>query len=217
MQSSRDADKDTPAATPLSMQLRTRTRAIHRQAERAGIIRAISTGAVSRYTYACYLRNLYPVYAALEARLRHAPLAGSGSPLTAPGLARQAALRQDLEALAGASWVSALPAFEASEAYRHDVQDAAPAELVAHAYVRYLADLNGGGILRDALMRHLHLGDTELAFHAFPALGDTARFIERFRVAIDELVPGRDQRLALSAAERAFRLNIALAEAVMQT
>lgn len=210
-----DTDATTPLTPPLSAQLRTSTRAIHRRAERTGIIRAIATGTVSRHTYACYLRNLYPVYVALESRLRGHREA-NGSALCAPGLARQAVLRQDLAALAGAGWEGALPMVTASDAYRRDIDRASAAELVAHAYVRYLADLNGGGILRGALARHLGLGDDQMAFHAFPAIADTAAFCDRLRDAIDALVATRDHRLALAAAERAFRLNITLAEEVMR-
>jgi heme oxygenase len=221
MHSRHDAEPGTDpllAAVPtLSTQLRTRTHAIHRRAERAGIIRAIATGAVTRRTYSCYLRNLYPVYSALETRLSREPAITASGVLSNPGLRRGPTLRRDLEALAGPDWDSALPEVAASAHYRADVSGADLAELVAHAYVRYLADLNGGAILANALRRHLGLDEAALGLHVFPALGDTARFIGRFRASVDSLVPRRDYQVALIAAERAFQLNIALAEEVMRT
>jgi heme oxygenase (biliverdin-producing, ferredoxin) len=207
----------SPAGTTLSKQLRTHTRAIHRRAERTGVIRAIATGAVTRHTYGCYLHGLYPVYSALESRLARDPRIAASGVLSSPGLHRAPALRRDLEALVGPNWDSALPEVAASARYRADVANSGLAELVAHAYVRYLADLNGGAILAGALRRHLGLDEAELSFHAFPALGDTVRFIERFRATVDTLVSQRDYQVALIAAERAFQLNIALAEEVMRT
>lgn len=202
-------------APPLSAELRAHTAEIHRSAERAGIVQAITRGRVSRRTYACYLRNLLPAYAALEKGLRREAGIPADCVLTARGLPRVPALHIDLEALVGPSWSKALPEFPASVRYREDIENATLAELVGHAYVRYLADLNGGAILRKALQRHLGLGPTELAFHAFPEIPDTGRFIEGFRAAIDSLVPDVERQVALDAAERAFRLNIRLADEVM--
>lgn len=220
MRSGHDTQQGTDplvsAGPTLSVQLRTRTRAIHRRAERSGIIRVIATGAVSRRTYSCYLRSLHPVYSALESRLSSEPRIAASGVLSCPALHRSAALRADLEALSGPDWDSALPEVAASAHYRADIASASLAELVAHAYVRYLADLNGGTILAGALRRHLGLDEAALGFHAFPAIGDTAGFIERFRASIDSLVPRRDYEVALNAAERVFQLNIALAEEVMR-
>jgi heme oxygenase len=200
----------------LSVQLKTRTRAIHRSAERAGILRAIAKGDLSRLTYARYLRNLHPVYVALESRLQDDPRIGPGSVLAAPGLLRASALRTDLEALVGGRWRHTLAQVPTTGRYREDVENSAFAELIAHAYVRYLADLNGGAILRRALVRHLRLSEGELNFHAFPEIARLSDFVDGFRTAIDSLVPHAEHQAALIAAERAFGFNIALAEEVMR-
>ena len=58
---------------PLATALREGTAELHREAERAGILRELLRGRVTRGEYCALLRNLHALYVTLEAnRLRHA-------------------------------------------------------------------------------------------------------------------------------------------------
>lgn len=198
--------------------LRARTRVLHAQAERSGILADILRGRAGRSGYALLLRNLLPAYEALETGLaRHRDTPGIGG-LLASGLARAPTIESDLAALAGVAWRDRLPLLDVGRRYGERVAVAAEgggARLVAHAYVRYLGDLNGGQVVRGRLAEALGLEAEALSFYDFPKIADLPAFRRAYRAAVD--LAGRETGAAdaiLEEALTAFRLNIALSEAV---
>jgi heme oxygenase (biliverdin-producing, ferredoxin) len=204
----------------LSDAMRERTRSLHAEAERSGIVADIMHQRASRYGYALLLRNLLPVYARMERRLeghRHATrLAG----IARPEIYRAAAIAADLDILGGRGWRRSLPLLPAGERYARRIAVAARgngARLAAHAYTRYLGDLSGGQILQRLLIRSLGLDGASLSFLDFSSLGDQAGFKAAYRAALDAAALAASDRAAvLDEAVLAFRLNIALSIAVQQ-
>lgn len=193
--------------------LRERTAELHRRAERAGIVAAILRGTATPAGYALFLRNLLPVYETLEEGLVREPALAE---LADPVVFRAGAIARDLEALAGPSWEWRLPLLPAARRYRDTVR-AARADsglgLIAHAYVRYLGDLSGGQIMRTLLQRRLALPPEALGFYAFAGEPETLK--ARYRDALTRVLAVAGATGAVAAeAERAFVLNIALAEEV---
>lgn len=204
---------------PLADLLRERTRTLHAQAERSGILAELLRGRGGRGAYALLLRNLLAAYGALEAGLaRHRDNARIAR-LFVPELLRAPALEADLGVLAGPRWAAALPLLPAGERYAARIETAADGDgirLAAHAYVRYLGDLNGGQVVRGVLARALGLADAGLSFYSFPGIADLGAFRTAYREALDRAGDGDAARaLILDEALEAFRLNIALSEAVM--
>lgn len=211
---SAESADDEAASGGLSARLKGHTRDDHRRAERAGVVRQILERRVSRQAYAVYLRNLHPVYATLEQRLapwRGHPTLGA---LADPGLCRTAALDGDLARLAGSGWRRDLPAIAAGRDYAQRVAAAGWPQLVAHAYVRYLGDLNGGRVLRRLIVESLALPGDALAFYDFSGLPAGEAFPSAFRAALDAAVAAAEVPLVLAEAREAFAHNVALAEAV---
>jgi len=199
--------------------LRQRTQALHREAEHSGVIAALLRGNASRDQYALLLRNLLPAYRAMEAALlRHQITPGVGL-IVEPSIFRSAALEADLTELAGSDWSDHLPLVPAGSRYEAAIAVAAEgtgAPLIAHAYVRYLGDLNGGQILRRLLSRQLDLSPAALNFYEFPAVPDLEAFRDRYAVAIGRAVLETcETERVLTEAETAFRLNIALSNAIL--
>lgn len=206
-------------AARLTDVLRRRTHRLHIEAERSGIVREILRGRASRFGYALFLRNLMPAYEALERGLerhRRGPCLGR---LALPEVYRREALSADLVGLCGRDWGRLLPLLPAGEAYARRVAESAGADgprLLAHAYVRYLGDLNGGQTLRKLLAASLGLGPGALAFYSFPWIADLAAFKVRYRQILDSAIDDADAiEAAAQEAERAFRLNISVSEAVV--
>jgi heme oxygenase len=137
--------------TGLAQRLRDGTRALHREAEGAGIMPALLAGRLPAALFHALQRNLHPIYLALEAGLsRHAHHAGIAA-IATPALARGIHLAADLHSLHGERWRDEVPVFASTRAYVERLQQleaAEPLGLVAHAYVRYLGDLAGGQTLR---------------------------------------------------------------------
>jgi heme oxygenase len=195
--------------TTLSQRLREHTQAAHRRAERSGVIREMIAGRIGRTAYCVYLRNLQPVYTAMEQRLERSRLGA----LADPRLYRGEALANDLRELVGPDWRHDLPMLPAGTSYRARVAAAAEAGLVAHAYVRYLGDLSGGRVLQRILSDALQLPPHQMTFYAFPAIADLDGFKTGMRAAIDRLAATVATDQVLDEALLAFELNIALAEA----
>ena len=141
----------------LAARLRHDTAALHRQAERAGVMGHLLAGHVDCGAYVRLLRALYPVYLELERALADHPEA---SPIPHLKLARAPAIASDLRELHGPDWERELRAVPAGVAYAARilaVEAQCPPLLAAHAYVRYLGDLSGGQTLGRMVARGLGL------------------------------------------------------------
>jgi heme oxygenase len=171
---------------------------LHREAERSGIVAAILAGTATREGVALLWRNLLPVYQALDA-----------TSFGLPALVRSDAIEADLAILAPDADLPLLP--EAAE-YAARVRSADAGRLIAHAYVRYLGDLNGGLLLQRKLTASL--GVAPLAFHAFPGIADPRAFAAAYRAGLDQALAAADGEAVLAEAVAAFTLNIALSRAV---
>ncbi len=204
------------ASSGLAARLKDATRELHRQAERSGVMAELMQGRISRETYCLLLRNLQPIYAALEAGLdAHHPTDPNVQRLWRPELRRLAALEQDLDHLhAGVDWRLDLPVLGAAAEYAERLERLArtdPVLLIPHAYLRYLGDLHGGQMLARIVRQGFGLqGELGTAFYAF---GDEdAQLLERlkreFRAGLDGLVltPAQQDAVVGEACE-GFRLH----------
>lgn len=198
--------------------LREQTRALHSRAERTGVVRNILRGDVSRPAYTLYLRNLLPAYEQLEKSLDFHRRAPGVRLIANSAVYRSDAIKTDLRQLSGPDWCEALTLLPEGQTYGRQVAQAAAGRgeaLIAHAYTRYLGDLNGGQVIKRQLTRTLNLGPNGLSFYAFPAIADLAAMRAEFRAAIDrsaeEISAHRD---VLREASVAFELNIAVSIAV---
>lgn len=194
-----------------------RTKALHAEAERTGIIRSLLRGEASRAGYILLLRNLLPAYRAMEHGLeRH-----SGSPgiemLSRYRLARAHAIESDLAALCGERWIEDVPLLAAGDIYAERVARAAEGDgmrLIAHAYTRYLGDLSGGQILQRLLARTLELRPSELTFYDF-AHYDLEVLKADYRRALDDAgATAPDSQIVVEEGAIAFSMNIDLSCAV---
>jgi heme oxygenase len=199
----------------LAQSLRDGTAALHARAERSGILADLLRGAPERAGYALLLRNLLPVYRAIEdglERQRDNPLL---RPFARPELYRAAAISADLAALYGPDWPERLGLLPAGARYAFRAARAAAGDgvgLIAHAYVRTLGDLSGGRILAKLLARSLNLPPEARRFHEFSAVPDLNAAKAAWRAALDHAAAPPDR--VVPEARVAFRLNIALSEAV---
>jgi heme oxygenase len=202
----------------LSLRLRDETQALHTKAERSGIMRPLLRGQLGARGYALLLRNLHPIYVALEAGITAAGGDASVAPVLAPyshpGLARAARLASDLDTLEGPGWTDLALAPSAREyAVRLSALAAEhPRRLLSHAYVRYMGDLSGGQHIRHIVATSCGPRiDGALAFYDFTALGDLAAFKARVRAEMDGLLlPEAVVREVVQEAQWAFETHVTL-------
>jgi heme oxygenase (biliverdin-producing, ferredoxin) len=201
-----------PAIPPtrLGTQLKAATAAMHHRVERTGFMADLLRGRVGRHRYADLLRNLQALYAELEGALaRHAATPGV-APVVMPELFRSQAIAADLQTLAGGTALAGAPLAPATLQYVERLGElcaARPRLLVAHAYVRYLGDLNGGQALRRVVARSLGLSDgSGTRFYDFGDCATQQLLVQRFRAGLEAVAgtPGDRQALADEALS-AFR------------
>ncbi len=168
-------------------------------------MRRLLRGALAQPGYCLLLRNLHAVYDALESALETAlPAAGPPSALQAlvpPALKRAPSLQQDLLVLHGSAWRAQLPLAPAAQSYAqrlHALGAQQPQLLSAHAYVRYLGDLNGGQMLARLVAPVLQTPDGQgLAFYAFEGTASVDDLKTNFRQALDLQAADEPQAQAL--------------------
>lgn len=206
------------AAMPLSRRLRKETKVIHRVVEAGRLARAFFGGRLTAEVYAEGLARLLPVYEAMEGAIASAGPSSALAEFRLPQMYRAAAIEDDLRYF-GCSAEGLASRSPASAAYGDRVRSLAASEaqhplLVAHAYVRYMADVSGGLIAGRVAQRVLKLPTREgLAFLSFPQVADPAAFRDDFRARLDRLpFDAATADLVVAEAGRAFEYNHALAE-----
>lgn len=193
-------------AAPLTSRLREATRALHTEAERAGVMPQLLRGDLPLPRYVALLHQLHALYGALESALQAKQPSGR-LPLLA-ALARSAALRADLEHLDPQGEPRLTVPMRDYVAHLGTV---APHRLMAHAYVRYLGDLAGGRVLHRIVARAYGLEQDGLRFYAFD--GDPAQLGLSLRAELDA-VPAAHHADIVAEAQAAFRRHVELFEAL---
>jgi heme oxygenase len=204
------------APADLATRLRQATRALHREAESAGVMGALLRSEADVAAYASLLGNLHAVYETLEAALDQHAGDAAFTAFDFSALRRAPALAADLRALdhpaaelqaATVDYVARLRMLAAER----------PLVLIAHAYVRYLGDLNGGRVLRKVLGDALGLGANALSFYDFGGIADIAAHEQRFRAALAALA--LDDSAAADLADEArwsFAQHVLLFEQIQE-
>ena len=215
MESPQQIEEVPRPPSPLPEALRRDTQDLHVQAEGSTFMRALLHGQVGLTGYVAMLRNLHVIYAALEPALGRHALDPRLAPLALPGLAREPALRRDLEALCGEGWQEAaapLPAAQRYVARLRSLDATQPELLAAHSYVRYLGDLSGGQALARIVRDNLRFSaDGGVAFYDFGGAAETARLRKAYRAALAALAPDAAELHAIVAEARlSFELHCQL-------
>jgi heme oxygenase (biliverdin-producing, ferredoxin) len=178
------------AAEGLGSQLRLATASMHRHVERTPYMAGLLRGQLDRPRYVLLLQHLHALYAALEDALQQHAATPGVAPVVLPELFRRDALATDLQAL-GAGSLPAASLSRALQAYvarLKELSASKPALLVAHAYVRYLGDLNGGQALRQVIRRALALqGPSGTQFYDFGEPAARRQLEQRFRDGLEQI------------------------------
>jgi heme oxygenase len=210
------ADRHSPFSVVNALYLRTKT--LHVEAERSGIIRDLLRGEASREGYVLLLRNLLPAYRAMELGLARHRSSPALSALSDYQFDRAPAIESDLLELGGGRWRQEIPLLPAADLYAARIERVSEGDgsgLIAHAYTRYLGDLSGGQILQRLLARSLGLRPAQLSFYDFPRFADLDALKAAYRQALDAagaLAP--DGAAIVEEGIVAFTHNIALSCAV---
>lgn len=199
----------------LANRLREGTKQSHTAAENTAYMKCFLKGIVEREPFRKLLFNLYLVYSALEEELqRHQTHPVIGSMYFAE-LNRTSNLEKDLAFYYGDNWreqIAPLPAGQVYVNRIHEIANADPALLIAHAYTRYMGDLSGGQALKNIVRSALKLPpDQGTGLHEFeqiPTIEAKRAFKEKYRQALNFLpVDEETIQQIVDEANYAFQLN----------
>lgn len=200
----------------LSDILKTETASLHAKAEKTGIVRQIIAGQIDKDDYAVFLRNLLPAYEQLEMALDHNRHLPALAEISLPAIYRAKSAAKDLVALSGPEWSKCLPVLNSATCYADQIAAAHGPALIAHAYTRYLGDLNGGRIFKKILQTKGKFREDALNFFDYPALNDLTRSAADYRRAIDRAGALVDDWEAIVVeAQRSFERNIEISNDVL--
>lgn len=203
---------------PLADHFKKATWDSHKEAETTGVINDILRGTASVQSYALFLHNLHPVYKAMESSDHWLNSVPSMRAYFRDALFRTQAIEHDLAQLNSVARIN-LPSYLAqTQDYVDHIETALSKDhsaMLAHIYVRYLGDLNGGFVLKRLLAKHLNLPDTGLTFYDFPKIDDIAKFRADFRDNLNAIhLSYTDRKKATDAAIVAFDFNVAISQAL---
>ncbi len=192
----------------LCKELRARTKTAHNEIESHPYMVQLFRGRLPRAAWVCHLRDLVPVYEALDQALAASPRA---STILSPALRGRAA--HIVEDLAILGEDRGCPS-DAARAYceRLDEVRKDPARLLGHAYTRHLGDLAGGQVIARTLARCF--GDSvrdALSFHDFSPHGSPRALSTQWRAEAERISWTTEEiDRACDEARRAFSLNTSL-------
>lgn len=190
---------------------------LHTEAETTGFINKILRGTAELPHYISFLKNLKPIYEAIESSSQWLESFPSLKPFLSDKIARSQTLAHDIEHLSALCKDPICPTiFQSTQNYQSSVENALTknhSAMLAHIYVRYLGDLNGGLILRRVLAKNLDLSASCLTFYSFPKIDDIADFKTHFRLTLNDIeLNESDKKLVSIAAKDAFKFNIELSK-----
>ena len=200
---------------PLSKQLREHTLAAHEDAETSDFMHRLLKGQLGRDAIAEYHAQMWFIYDALEHAVRTVADSPIGANFADPRLERRMALDSDLVSMAGRNWGEQVRVMPATAAYVERIEKidvpGNEVRILAHHYVRYLGDVSGGQVIARMLQRHYGMGEQELSFYDFSALGKPKPYRDSYRSMLDSLVLTDSQRTELlDEAVAAFQCNFDL-------
>jgi len=178
----------TPSGTSdLAALLKAATATQHRRVERSPFMSLLLAGELPRTQYVLLLHNLQALYGNLEPALLHHAAHPALAPLQLHRLFRSESLAHDQAALYRACDPppELLPTMVAYVTRLGELGRMTPVLLTAHAYVRYLGDLNGGQALGAIVARAYGLGGRSgTRFYDFGSDATRLQLIEDFRVGL---------------------------------
>ncbi|KAL0993443.1 hypothetical protein UPYG_G00107950 [Umbra pygmaea] len=184
--------EDTLSSTDLSEMLAAGTKEVHEKAENTQFVKEFLKGRIRKELFKLGHVALYYTYEAMEEEIERNKDHPDFSPLYFPELNRCDALAHDLEYFYGEDWkerVSCSPATQRYVERIHQVGQADPVLLVAHAYTRYMGDLSGGQVLKKVAQRALKLPATGegVNFYQFDGIHSAKAFKQLYRSRMNEL------------------------------
>lgn len=205
------------ARRPLSKLLRRESWPDHERAQYSPFEVALAEGTISKEAYLDLLREVHPVYVALEARAAELADDPMVSTVLHPDLRRQEAIAADIAFFSDGNRSVRLDLLSGTLEYIDRIRTVEPLRYVAHHYNRYLADLSGGLMICDALAKAWNLDGDGLRYYDFPGIPNANEFKDAYRGTLDALPLDVEGKLTLiEEVMVGYEFNIEMAEALAE-
>ncbi|HVL89329.1 MAG TPA: biliverdin-producing heme oxygenase [Actinomycetota bacterium] len=200
------------ATKPFSRVMRRESWGDHQRAEYSPFEQSLVKATVSKEGYADLLAQTWYIYDALETKTEQMLDDPVASRVIFKDLYRREHVAADAAFFAGPDWKGTYPILPVVQEYCDRINNASPAQFVAHHYVRYMADLSGGLFIAAALRDAWKLNGEGLTYYDFAEIGDAAEFKQQYRSILDDLpVDAATKKLIIEEVMVAYEYNIELA------
>lgn len=170
--------------------LRNETKLLHKMAERSGFNKSIFSGKANKESYCKYLNAKLQIYEAIEEAVKQNHSNEILSKCFIEGMERSAYIKSDIRKM-GFENLLLEQKYSVVQSYLYHIQnllEKSPALLSAHIYTLYLADMAGGGIIKQILKRQYQFNDDELNSYSFEKFPDLKEFISKYHQIIAQFV-----------------------------
>lgn len=205
-------DKQKDTAQSFSDVLRERSQLVHDQAERTQFMAALVEQKLTPEQFAELSAQYYFIYRALESSAQTFTDHPQAKEFLFPELTRIPALQEDLAHWYGHDWENKISPTPTTVKYSeriHHTEEEWFGAFIAHHYLRYLADLSGGQIIRTFAQRAFNITDGQgLAFYTFNEIPKPKPFKDNYRNLLNQtFVDTADQNKVIAEVIRGYELN----------
>ncbi len=167
--------------------IRNKSNLLHKATEVSGFTHRFLAKGANLESYTEYIYNLSFVYDAIETNLNKYKDLEDVKPFVTTELFRTEAIRNDVKELANDKNLETLSSTLAYVDKINAVAENNPKLLVAHAYVRFLADLFGGRMFYSLLKEEYNVSEEGLKYYSYEGLGDMKAYVMKYHMMLAKL------------------------------
>ncbi|MBE6053011.1 MAG: biliverdin-producing heme oxygenase [Clostridium sartagoforme] len=191
--------------------IRNKSNLLHKATENSGFTHRFLAKGANLESYTEYIYNLSLVYNAIETNLNKYKDITDVKPFVTTELYRTAAINNDVKALSKDKDFEFL---SSTLAYVHKLNELAeknPKLLIAHAYVRFLADLFGGRMFYSLLKEEYNVGEEALKYYTYEDLGDIKTYVMKYHMMLANInLTEEEQNQFIIEVSNSYIYNIAI-------
>ncbi|MFU7514888.1 heme oxygenase (biliverdin-producing) [Clostridium sp. HCS.1] len=191
--------------------IRNKSNLLHKATENSGFTHRFLAKGANLESYTEYIYNLSFVYDAIETNLNKYKDLDEVKLFVTTELFRTEAIRNDVRALGNNKDLEVLSSTLAYVDKINTVAENNPKLLIAHGYIRFLADLFGGRMFYSLLKEEYHVSDEALNYYAYENLGEIKTYVMKYHMMLANLkLTEEEQKQFIIEVSNAYIYNISI-------
>ncbi|MCF0148088.1 MAG: biliverdin-producing heme oxygenase [Clostridium sp.] len=191
--------------------IRDKSKILHKATENSGFTHRFLAKGANLESYTEYIYNLSFVYDAIETNLNKYKDLEDVKPFVTTELFRTEAIRNDVKALGNNKDFEVLSSTLAYVDKINTIAENNPKLLIAHAYIKFLADLFGGRMFYSLLKEEYNVNEEALKYYNYEGLGDMKAYTMKYLMTIAKLnLTEEEQKQFIIEVSNSYIYNISI-------